>query len=161
MDQQNIGWSNEKRYRMTSEYFWCIFLLLKVEVQMQIMKRREHMQTVWVIMGRNMMHLTPENISAYHYLRSAKECYNEWEDKALCNLTGSVEDQSAWEQMQTLVLTVWYISNISGPMAYGILLATISKYIACLWLQDHSCLMVSEYSSGPLVSAACPYIYAW
>ena len=54
---------------------------------------------------------TPGNIFAYHYLRSSKECNNEREDKAICNLTGSVEDQSAWDQMQSLV--PWY-ANFNG-----------------------------------------------
>eukprot|EP01082_Thalassiosira_pseudonana_P003319 g3426.t1.1.5e174189 g3426 g3426.t1 contig12:2045619-2048359(-) len=45
----------------------------------------------------------PNNIAAYHYLRSVKECMKDRGDEQLCNLKGTVEDQFAWMQMQRLM----------------------------------------------------------
>mmetsp|Transcript_36307 Transcript_36307/g.65376 ORF Transcript_36307/g.65376 Transcript_36307/m.65376 type:complete len:606 (-) Transcript_36307:298-2115(-) len=42
----------------------------------------------------------PKKVVVYHYTRSVKECNKERGDSKICNLEGSVEDDSAWEQMQ-------------------------------------------------------------
>ena len=43
------------------------------------------------------------DLTAYHYIRSRKECRQQRGDVELCNLTGDVMDTSGWDQMLKLV----------------------------------------------------------
>ena len=45
----------------------------------------------------------PKKVVVYHYTRSVKECSKERGNPKICNLQGSVKDDSAWEQMQYLL----------------------------------------------------------